>query len=95
VYQAYDDLTNLTTEEVSEWAASSHADAVVESDQAVARAERLLSRERDEWTMDDLIEAKRAVQFISGARQTENALTPLGAATLRCWGHDPVDEADT
>jgi len=100
VYSDWNDTVNMSASELRDW--SEHPcsrEASLEPAKVIKRNLRLLERNKDEWTENDVEDAKRTISFVSRMRGADDADMdggPNGCPSKRDisllnWAYNPFD----
>lgn len=102
VYEEWNEHVNMTADELRRWSENPCSrEASMEPVAVLKRNLRLLERDKDEWTDNDIEDAQRTISFISRMSDSENEPDepkngPHGcpsewAISLLNWAHNPFD----
>jgi len=100
VFTEWNDHVNMTADELRRW--SKHPcsrEASVDPEAVIKRNLRLLERDKDEWTENDVEDAKRTISFISrmkaqqpdSPRKGAHGCPSKWAISLLNWAFNPFD----
>jgi hypothetical protein len=100
VYSEWNDKVNMSASELQDW--SEHPcsrEASQDPTKVIRRNLRLLERSKDEWTENDVEDAKRTISFIERMRGTDTADKDGGVhgcpskrdISLMNWAYNPFD----
>jgi len=100
VYSDWNDTVNMSASELREW--SGHPcsrEASLEPVKVIKRNLRLLERNKDEWTENDVKDAKRTISFVERMRGADDADKDGGPSgcpskrdiSLMNWAYTPFD----
>ena len=100
VYSDWQDVVNMTASELRRWSENPCSrEASVEAASVIKRNLRLLERNKEEWELDDIKDAKRTINFIDrmgGQEPDEPSDGSHGcpsnwAISMLNWAHNPFD----
>ena len=101
VYSEWNDHVNMTASELRRWSKNPCSrEASVDAVAVIKRNLRLLEKNKDEWTQNDIDDAKRTTSFISRMRGNEGETTADGGSngcpddksiSLLNWAYNPFD----
>lgn len=104
VYSEWSDAVNMSAEDLREWSENPCSrEASLDPEAVLERNLRLLERDKDEWTEEDISDAKRTISFIARMRGMRDRMTgspkdedngcPTDwAISLLNWAYNPFDE---
>lgn len=100
VYAAWQDSINMSTAQLRSWSENPCSrEASVRPTQVIRRNLRLLEKNKDEWTEQDIDDAKRTISFISrmsaqrpdAPMDGENGCPSKWAISLLNWAYNPFE----
>jgi len=100
VYSAWQDEVNMSAAQLRSWSENPYSrEASVRPTQVIRRNLRLLETSKDEWTQQDIDDAKRTISFISrmsaqrpdAPMDGENGCPSTWAISLLNWAYNPFE----
>jgi hypothetical protein len=101
VYSEWNDHVNMTASQLRKWSKNPCSrEASVDPEAVIKRNLRLLEKDKDEWTQNDIDDAKRTTSFISRMTEMEGETTADGGShgcpddksiSLLNWAFNPFD----